>query len=549
MHSDNEARAPLFSRRDILGTATVCGGLLMTSNGHAVASEPIVETRQGKLRGARTGSCISFRGIRYAVAERFMPPRQPEPWSGVRDALAPGASAPQTNANPPPGPPYVILAQLPRPANAPPPPKLAESEDCLFLNVWTPALKDGRKRPVMLWLHGGFFYGGTGSTTDGSAIAGDAVVVSINHRLNAFGYTHLADIAGADFAHSGNAGMLDIVAALEWVRDNIEAFGGDPKRVMVFGASGGGMKTSFLMASPRAKGLMHRAGVQSGPGLRFMERDAATAVTERLLAEVGLSRANARDLATIPMERLLAGYHAVAAAMPAKRFIDLPCFSPVIDPVLLPRHPFSPDAAPQAAAIPMLIGYNAQEMSFFWGNDPEAFTLDEAGLHERAQTYLGERADAILAQYRAADPQMTPARLHLQSFSDYSLMLPVLAQADRHAAAGAAQTFAYRLDYQSPALGGKLGALHTMESSFVFNTPEASRALLGPGDAPVTLAKRMSDAWVRFATTGDPSGGDLPQWDAYTPDDRAMMLFDKTVQLANDPAGDARRAMAPLLNA
>ncbi len=550
IQSDTKADAPVFSRRDILGTAAVCGGLLMTSNAHGTTSEPIVETRQGRLRGARTGSCITFKGIRYAVAERFMPPRLPESWSGIRDALTPGASAPQTNANPPPGPPYVILAQLPRSADAPPPPKLAESEDCLFLNVWTPALNDGRKRPVMLWLHGGFFYGGTGSTTDGSAIAGagDAVVVSINHRLNAFGYTHLADIAGADFAHSGNAGMLDIVAALEWVRDNIEAFGGDPKRVMVFGASGGGMKTSFLMVSPRAEGLIHRAGVQSGPGLRFMERDAASAVTERLLAEVGLTRPNARDLATIPMERLLAGYHAVAAAMPPKRFIDLPCFSPVIDPVLLPRHPFSPDAAPQAAAIPMLIGYNAQEMSFFWGNDPEAFTLDEAGLHKRAQTYLGDRADAILAQYRTADPEMTPARLYLQSFSDYSLMLPVLAQADRHAAAGAAQTFAYRLDYQSPALGGKLGALHTMESPFVFNTPEASRALLGPGDAPVTLAKQMSDAWVRFAAAGDPNGGDLPHWDAYKPDDRAMMLFDTTVQLSKDPAAMARRAMAPLLN-
>lgn len=551
MQSETGAGAPLFSRRDILGTATVCGGLLMTSTGHAATGEPIVETRQGKLRGARTGSCFTFKGIRYAVAERFMPPQLPQPWSGVRDALAPGASAPQTNANPPPGPPYVILAQLPRPAGAPPPPKLPESEDCLFLNIWTPALDDGRKRPVMLWLHGGFFYGGTGSATDGSAIAGagEAVVVSINHRLNAFGYTHLADIAGADFAHSGNAGMLDIVAALEWVRDNIEAFGGDPGRVMVFGASGGGMKTSFLMASPRAKGLMHRAGVQSGPGLRFMERDAASAVTERLLAEVGLTSANARDLATIPMERLLAGYHSVAAALPPKRFIDLPCFSPVIDPILLPRHPFSPDAAPQAATIPMLIGYNAQEMSFFWGNDPEAFTLDEAGLNERAKTYLGDRADAILAQYRAADPQITPARLYLQSFSDYSLMLPVLAQADRHAAAKQAATFAYRLDYQSPALGGKLGALHTMDASFIFNTPEASRALLGPGDAPVTLAKRMSDAWVRFAATGDPSGGDLPDWAPYTPDKRATMLFDNRVQLVDDPAGMARQAMAPLLNA
>ncbi len=550
MPCETTAQPPLFSRRTVLGNAAACGGLLMAKTGAAATNDPIVETRQGKLRGVRNGACFMFRGIRYAVAERFMPPEPPQPWSGVRDALASGASAPQTNASPPPGPPYVITAQIPRPAGAPPPTKLAESEDCLFLNVWTPALNDGRKRPVMLWLHGGFFYGGTGSTTDGSGIAGrgEAVVVSINHRLNAFGYTHLADIAGADFAHSGNAGMLDIVAALEWVRDNIEAFGGDPKRIMVFGASGGGMKTSFLMASPRAKGLLHRAGVQSGPGLRFLERDAASAVTERLLAQLGLTRANARDLATLPMDKLLAGYHTVAAAMPPRRFIDLPCFAPVIDPELLPHHPFSPGAAPLAATIPMLIGYNAQEMSFFWGNDPEAFALDEAGLRRRARSYLGEQADAIIDQYRAAYPRATPARLYLQSFSDYSLMLPVLAQADRHAAAAGAATFAYRLDYVSPALGGELGALHTMETPLVFDTVEASRALLGESDTPVTLARRMSEAWVRFASTGDPNGAGLPAWPRYTPAERPMMLFDADPHVANDPAHLARTAMAALLN-
>lgn len=551
MPRKKNAQFPILSRRAVLSTAATCGGLLMVTGGIAATAEPIVETRQGRLRGAWDGSCHVFRGIRYAVAKRFMPPELPEPWGGIRDALAPGASAPQTNANPPPGPPYVITAQLPRPAGAPPPPKLPESEDCLFLNVWTPALNDGRKRPVMVWLHGGFFYGGTGSTTDGSGIAGrgDAVIVSINHRLNAFGYTHLADIAGADFAHSGNAGMLDIVAALEWVRDNIEAFGGDPACVMVFGASGGGMKTSFLMASPRAKGLFHRAGVQSGPGLRFMERDAASAVTERLLVEVGLNSSNARDLATLPMERLLAAYHAVAAAMPPARFIDLPCFAPVIDPVLLPHHPFSPSAAPQTATIPMLIGWNAQEMSFFWGNDPAAFTMDEAGLRRRAATFLGDKAEEILGQYRAAYPDATPARIYLQSFSDYSLMLPVLAQADRHAAAGGERTYCYRLDFQSPALGGKLGALHTMESPLVFDRVESSRALLGAGDAPSMLARQMSEAWVRFAATGDPNGDGLADWPQYGAPQRPIMLFNTDSQTASDPAHRAREAMASLLGA
>lgn len=542
-----------FNRRSFLQAAAVVGvvggGSLVTTQGMANTADPVCETRFGKVRGVTGDGCHRFLGIRYATAQRFMPPVPPKPWSGVQDAVSFGASAPQTNSNPPPGPPYVITAQIPNPSGKPPPPRLPESEDCLFLNVWTPSVERGRKLPVMVWLHGGFFYAGSGSTVDGSGIAarGDAVVVSINHRLNAFGFTRLADIAGSEFAHSGNAGMLDIVAALEWVRDNIEAFGGDPGRVMVFGSSGGGMKTSFLMASPRAKGLLHRAGVQSGPGLRFMERDAASNVTDRLLSELGLQRSQAADLALVPQERLLAAYHAVAAALPAARFIDLPSFAPVIDPELLPVHPFSPSAAVGAEAIPMLIGWNAQEMSFFWGNDPEAFTLDEAGLQARAATYLGEAARTVIAHYRAAFPQGTPAQLHLQMFSDYSLMLPVLAQADRHAAAGSAGTFCYRLDYGSPALGGKLGALHTMETPLVFDRVEASRGLLGAGQGPQDIASVMSGAWARFAAAGDPNGAGLPEWPRYTTAERRIMLFDEQPNVAADPAGAARAAMAGLL--
>jgi para-nitrobenzyl esterase len=537
------------TRRQMMIAAGTTGAMLMNPAAIAATNDPIVETRQGKLRGTRAGQSYVFRGVRYAVADRFMPPRQPAPWAGIRDALEFGASAPQTNASPPPGPPYVITAQLPRPEGAPPPVKLPESEDCLFLNVWTPALNDGRKRPVMVWLHGGFFYGGSGSTVDGSRIAGrgDAVVVSVNHRLNAFGYTHLGDILGGDFAASGNAGMLDIVAALEWVRDNIEAFGGDPARVMAFGTSGGGMKTSFLMASPRAEGLIHRAGVQSGPGLRFMERDAASAVSERLLAELGLGTANARDLATVPMDRLLAGYHAVAASMKPRRFIDLPSFSPVIDPLLLPRHPFSPDAAPQTRTIPMLIGWNAQEMSFFWGNDPDAFNLDEAGLATRAAEMLGGSSPPIVAAYADAYPHATPARRYLQLASDYALMLPVTAQAERHAAGSGVGTYLYRLDHQSPALGGKLGALHTMEGPLLFDTVDAARPLLGPGAGPEVLARRMSEAWVRFAQTGAPNGAGPPTWPAYDAATRATMLFDVETRVANDPSAGLREMLRPTL--
>jgi len=512
-------------------------------------SEPVAETRLGRLRGRLENGVLVFRGIRYAQAERFKAPQAPAPWTGVADALSFGASAPQSNPNPPSGPPYVILAQLPRPASAtPPPPPPPESEDCLFLNVWTSGLRDGRKRPVMVSLHGGFFYGGSGSGVDGSRLAarGDVVFVSINHRINAFGYAHLAGLGDAEFAHSGNAGMLDIIAALEWARDNIENFGGDPDRVMVFGTSGGGMKTTFLTASPRAKGLLHRAGVQSGPALRFMEPDAAAAVTDRLLHRLGIPARDWQKLRTLPMKELLAGYHAVAEDLPPRNFTHLSCFAPVLDPVLLPRHPFSPEAAPETHAIPMLIGSTAQEMSFFWGNDPEAFMLDEAGLQTRAEHFLGDEAARILGLYSAAYPQATPARRYLQLFSDYSIQAPTIAQAERKAGTPA---WLYRLDFQSPALGGKLGALHTLETPFILNTVESARPLVGEGDAPLALARAMSSAWVNFAATGDPndSATGLPDWPSYDRQRRATMLLDTQSRVEDDPSHMAREALAPFV--
>jgi len=540
-----------WTRRATLGGIAVAGGLQMSAvSGAAGSADLIAETTGGRLRGARAGNAIAFKGVRYAVAKRFMPPSRPHPWAGVQDAMSFGASAVQTNVNPPPGPPYVILAQLPRPANAPPPVKLPESEDCQFLNIWTSALKDGGKRPVMVWLHGGFFYGGTGSTVDGASLAarGDVVVVSLNHRLNAFGFSHLAEIGGADFAHSANVGMLDIIAALEWIRDNIEAFGGDPARVMVFGTSGGGMKTSFLMASPRARGLFSRAGVQSGPGLRFMERDRAAAVTDRLMHILELKPRDIGALRAMPAEKLLAGFHAVSQQMSPERFIDLPCFAPVIDEALLPRHPFSPDASPLACTIPMLIGSNAQEMSFFMGNDPQGFLLDEAGLADRARNLVGALAADLLPLYAKAYPGTSPSRRYIQLNSDYSVMLPAIAQAERMAARGG-QAWLYRLDYQSPALDGTLGALHTMEGSLLFDTPAAGRALLGDGPAPALLAKRMSAAWVAFATNGDPNSAasGLPHWPTYDDQQRATMLFDVESRVMDDPAQAMREALGPAL--
>jgi para-nitrobenzyl esterase len=518
------------------------------------ASAPIVETSLGRVRGALVDGVYVFKGVRYAAPtggeNRFMPPQEAEPWTGVQDALTFGNSAPQSNPHPLPasGPSRIILSQLPRPASAgSPAPRPKESEDCLFLNVWTTGLKDGRKRPVMLWLHGGFFASGSGSSDDSLHLAkrGEVVNVTVNHRLNIFGYCHLGDLGGPEFAHSGNVGMLDIIAALKWIRSNIESFGGDPQRVMVFGVSGGGMKTAFLMASPAAHGLLQRAGVQSGPGLKMMARDSASQVTARVLDQLGVKPDRLHDLQRLPVETLLAARFAVEAAIPPGNFTDLTSFAPVIDPQLLPHHPFDPRAAASTRDLPLLIGSNQSDMVFFMGDDAAAFSLDEAGLASRIERLVGEQTEAVLKAYRKDYPQDSPSDLYIQIWSDYSIAQATIKEAERKAALRGAPVYLYRFDWRSPALGGKLRSLHTLETPFVFDNIAGYEVLTGGGERAQKLASAMSAAWVSFATTGDPNArnASLPHWPAYRPDERATMLFDDASVVAEDPAREARMSL------
>jgi para-nitrobenzyl esterase len=534
----------------IAGLASFASFGLRSQAAPAVA-EAVVETSHGKVRGALVDGVYVFKGLRYAAstagANRFMPPREPEPWTGIQQAMAFGDSAPQTHPNPPTpgGPPKIILAQLPR--SGAPPPRLNESEDCLYLNVWTAGLGESRRRPVMVWLHGGFFAVGSGSSDDSLHLAkrGDVVNVTLNHRLNVLGYSHFGDLGELRAAQSGNVGMLDIIAALKWVQTNIERFGGDPKRVMVFGVSGGGMKTAFLTASPAARGLLHRSGVQSGPGLKMMARADATRVSELLLHELGLQPTQVRQLQQMPLERLMAARFAVEAGIAPGNFTDLTSFAPVLDPQLLPHQPFSPESLRLSKDIPLLIGSNQTDMVFFMGDDDAAFALDETSLDVRLRRFLGDFAAPALAAYRKDYPGYSATDLYLQMWSDFSIGHATTREAERKSAASGAAVYLYRFDWRTPVLGGKLRTPHTLETPFVFDNTDGAQALTGGGADARTLASRMSAAWVAFATTGDPNtnAAGLPHWPAYQTRSRPTMLFDVVSRVAQDPARESRMMM------
>jgi para-nitrobenzyl esterase len=407
------------------------------------------------------------------------------------------------------------------------------SEDCLVLNVWTPGIGDGGKRPVMVSFHGGGFTSGTGNSAgyvgDPLARFGDVVVVTVNHRLGLLGYLYLGDLGGPEYAKSGAAGMLDLVASLEWVRDNIAAFGGDPSNVMIWGQSGGGAKTTTLLAMPRASGLFHRAAVQSGSSLTMRTREDATATTRRVLAHLGLDDTGIAKLRELPVEDLIKAQVAIGGAGPGG------AFSPVVDGDVLPRHPFEPDAPEISKDIPMIIGYTLDDAALALTN----FELDEAGLKGAVARVAGDRAGEIVAAYRRAYPDASPFLVQARVMTDARFGRGALLQAERKAAQGGAPAYLYLWEWESPGMGGKFGAVHGVDVGLAFHN--SSGAITGGGTPEGKLmADRLASAWVAFARTGDPNNPKLPKWPAYDAKTKPTMVFDAETRVVEDPKKDLR---------
>ncbi|VXB83077.1 carboxylesterase/lipase family protein [Massilia sp. 9I] len=511
------------NRRRFLQQSILLASGMLGAGAHAASStSPVAMTRHGRVRGYRDDGIQVFKGVRYGAdtaARRFMAPVAPLAWDGVRDALEHGASSPQSSRED------------------------AVSEDCLFLNVYTPALRDGAKRPVMVYIHGGAYNNGSGSSPlyDGVRLCrrGDVVVVTVNHRLNAFGYLYLARHDDL-YADSGNAGQLDLILALRWVRDNIAEFGGDPANVTVFGQSGGGAKIATLMAMPAAASLFHRAATMSGQQVTASGPLNATLRAHAILDTLKLPPERIGAIRTMPFQRIV---EVLGTRDPVLPFGGV-SFAPVLDERNLLRHPFYPDAPGQSAHIPMMIGNTHDEIRAFLGGDPANFALSWEQLPAKLAPNMRVdiQPEAVIAAYRKLYPSLSPSDLFFKITTASRSWRGAIIEAEERAKSGS-PAFVYQLNWATPKDGGKFGAPHASDIQLVFdNIAKPGATAIGP--QAQTMADMMSEAFIAFARSGVPAARTLPRWEAYDLARRQTMIFDVPPRMEDDPRGAERRLFA-----
>ena len=492
-------------------------------SGDGRSDAPRATTSYGKVEGFVDNGIAVFKGIRYGAdtsTTRFEAPAKPEPWTDVQTATAFGDSCPQTPTGNPGG---LFTSWAPDPAPG-------MSEDCLFLNVWTPGV-DKMARPVMVWLHGGGFTTGNGSSQvyDGVRLAkrGDVVVVTLNHRLNAFGYLALNQY-GKGFEDSAAAGLLDLVQALHWVKDNAAAFGGDASNVTIFGESGGGAKVTTLLATESAKGLFHRAIVESGAVLRLPDETAARAEADKVVEKLGLTKETIAQIKTLPEADIRQALMGTAAAS-----------APSIDGRTLTRQTFTPDAPPSGRDVPMLIGSNRTENALFAGPANMAlFDLTWEGLApELSKEFPELDVASIIAEYKRLEPDATPADIYFEATTDANYLAGHRLQAERKVAQAGAPTYVYLFNWNTPVQGGKWRCPHALELGFVFDNVAKSESMSGIGDAQQRVADVMAETWIAFAKHGDPNNAKIPNWPAYQTGTRPVMVFDEKPEMVENPRG------------
>jgi len=543
-----------MDRRSFIGTGTIAAaGLFLDARlvralSETAAATPgaTVATTAGRVRGLLADNVHAFKGVPYGAStaggRRFLPPLKPQPWTGVFDAFELGHRSPLIDS---------ILVKEWAPLNRREP----MGEDCLNLNIWTPGVGASGRRPVMVWLHGGGYATGSPGMVpyDGANLARkhDVVVVGITHRLNAFGFMYLAELGGERYADASNAGMRDIIAGLEWVRDNIANFGGDPGNVTIFGQSGGAGKVSTLLGMPAAQGLFHRAVAQSGSAVTSLPARVATRNAEQFMFRLELKPNQVDELQKLPMEQLIG-----ALGRGSGRGLGGPnsgfTASPVVDGKSLPHDVFNPTASMLSADIPLLIGSTETEVTWNVNTDytPPA---DEAALRERVKRALRSddaQAEKVVTMYKKGRPKASLLDLALIIETDASQFRSGTdTEAERKAALGRAPVYMYRFQWYSPVSGGRLRAMHCMDIPFVFENVDLATSIVGDGRDRHALADTMSSAWVAFARTGNPNHKGLPTWEPFTADKRATMIFNNECRAVNDPYRDERLAVAAALPA